>query len=131
MSRSASLLAQLRRYEPAGELEAGHRLAMVELLSAADEAFSRSHFVPGHVTASCFDLDVHAIPAGKGEPDHAHFDVRYLARTARPDSVAIDRTESNDLAWFDLARAAELMPGPESQRVLRKIERLLHERSPS
>jgi hypothetical protein len=57
--------------------------------------------------------------------------VRYLARTSRPDSVAIDRTESNDLAWFDLERAAELMAGPESLRVIRKIERLLRERSTS
>ncbi|HEX2123581.1 MAG TPA: NUDIX domain-containing protein [Thermoanaerobaculia bacterium] len=186
MSRSESLLAQLRGYEPADEPEAGHRLAMLELLSASEAAFSRDHFAPGHFTASCyivddggrlllhhhrrlgrwlqmgghvegvetpdrsalregreesglrdlalavegiFDLDVHAIPAGKGEPDHEHFDVRYLARTSRPGSVAIDRTESNDLAWFGLGRAAELMAGPESLRVIRKIERLLRERS--
>ena len=76
-----------------------------------------------------FDLDVHAIPAAKGEPHHEHFDVRYLARTASPDAIALDRTESNDLAWVTLARAAELMPGSESQRVLRKIERSLRERS--
>lgn len=71
------------------------------------------------------DLDIHAIPAGKGEPDHEHFDVRYVARTATPGAIAIDRAESNELAWFDLARAAELMPAAESHRVLRKIERLL------
>lgn len=75
-----------------------------------------------------FDLDVHAIPAGKGEPDHSHFDVRYLARTSSPDSIAIDRAESHDLAWFSLERAAELMPGPESQRVLRKMTRMVRER---
>lgn len=67
------------------------------------------------------DLDVHAIPAGKGEPDHHHFDVRYLARTTTPEAIAIDRAESNELAWVDLDRAAELMGGPESLRVIRKI----------
>ena len=76
-----------------------------------------------------FDLDIHGIPAGKGEPDHDHYDVRYLARTASPDAIAIDQAESNELAWFTLDRAAELMAGTESHRVLRKIERLLHERS--
>jgi 8-oxo-dGTP pyrophosphatase MutT (NUDIX family) len=76
-----------------------------------------------------FDLDIHGIPAGKGEPDHDHYDVRYLARTASPDAVTLDRAESNDLAWVTLDRAAELMPGSESHRVLRKIERLLRERS--
>ncbi|HET8774187.1 MAG TPA: NUDIX hydrolase [Thermoanaerobaculia bacterium] len=79
--------------------------------------------------AGIFDLDIHGIPAGKGEPDHDHYDVRYLARTASPDAIALDRAESNDLAWVTLDRAAELMPGSESHRVLRKIERLLAERS--
>jgi 8-oxo-dGTP pyrophosphatase MutT (NUDIX family) len=71
------------------------------------------------------DLDVHTIPAGRGEPDHDHFDVRYLARTGRPESVRIDPAESNDLAWVTLDRAAELMPGLESHRAIRKIERML------
>jgi 8-oxo-dGTP pyrophosphatase MutT (NUDIX family) len=68
-----------------------------------------------------FDLDVHVIPAAKGEPEHAHFDVRYVARTRAAEAIAIDRAESNELAWVTLDRAAELMPGPESQRVIRKI----------
>jgi ADP-ribose pyrophosphatase YjhB (NUDIX family) len=68
-----------------------------------------------------FDLDIHTIPAAKGEPEHAHYDVRYVARTDAPDAIAIDRAESNELAWVTLDRAAELMPGPESQRVIRKI----------
>jgi 8-oxo-dGTP pyrophosphatase MutT (NUDIX family) len=77
------------------------------------------------VAGGIFDLDIHAIPAAKGEPDHRHFDIRYLARTSTPDAAVVDRTESNELAWVSLARAAELMPGPESARVLRKIERSL------
>jgi 8-oxo-dGTP pyrophosphatase MutT (NUDIX family) len=75
------------------------------------------------------DLDVHAIPAGKGEPDHDHFDVRYVARTATPDRITIDRAESNELAWFTLDAAADRMPGPESQRMIRKIEAMLRKGS--
>ena len=81
------------------------------------------------LSGSIFDLDIHGIPSAKGEPDHDHYDVRYLARTASPDAIALDRAESNDLAWVTLERAAELMPGSESRRVLRKIERMLRERS--
>lgn len=76
-----------------------------------------------------FDLDIHAIPAAKGEPDHAHFDIRYLAFTESPETAVADDAESNGLAWVTLDRAAELMPGPESARVFRKIERLWRERS--
>lgn len=81
------------------------------------------------MTGGIFDLDIHPIPAAKGEPDHAHFDVRFLAQTASPENVVVDYAESNGLAWVTLERAAELMPGPESARVLRKIERLWRERS--
>lgn len=81
-----------------------------------------------HVIDGIFDLDIHPIPAAKGEPDHAHFDIRYLAHTASPQTAVLDATESNTLGWFTLDRAAELMPGPESARVLRKIERLWRER---
>lgn len=77
------------------------------------------------MAVAIFDLDVHAIPAGRGEPEHRHFDVRYLARTATPDAAMLDRKESMELAWVSLARAAELMAGEESLRVLRKIERSL------
>jgi len=80
------------------------------------------------MTDGIFDLDIHPIPAGKGEPDHAHFDIRYLMRTASPEAAVADREESNDLAWVTLERAAELMPGPDAARVLRKIERLWRER---
>jgi 8-oxo-dGTP pyrophosphatase MutT (NUDIX family) len=188
MERTQRLLDQLRGYDASDAAEAEHRGAMLALLEAGDDAFSRGHFMPGHFTASCyivdgdgrlllhhhrrldrwlqmgghveadewpelaalregaeesglrdlapvsegiFDLDIHPIPAAKGEPDHAHFDIRYLARTCSPESAVADRAESNALAWVTLDRAAELMPGPESARVLRKIERLRRERSQS
>lgn len=81
--------------------------------------------LPDLMASTMFDLDIHVIPAGKGEPDHHHFDVRYVARTERPEAIIIDPAESRDLAWVALERAAELMAGPESQRAIAKIERLL------
>ena len=71
------------------------------------------------------DLDIHVIPAGRGEPEHRHFDVRYIARTGSPDAIAMDAHESKALQWVDLDRAAALMKGEESLRVLRKIARLI------
>jgi 8-oxo-dGTP pyrophosphatase MutT (NUDIX family) len=98
-------------------------------LAALREGAEESGLRDLRLEEGIFDLDVHRIPAGKGEPDHDHFDVRYLARTSSPQAITIDRAESNDLAWVTLPRAAELMPGRESHRVIRKIESLLRERS--
>ena len=77
------------------------------------------------VVDGIFDLDVHRIPAAKGEPDHRHFDVRYLGRTSAPESIAIDRNESNDLAWVPLAEAAARMNEAASSRVVSKIVAML------
>ena len=103
-----------------GHVEAGELPEKAALREGAEES-GLGDLVPQGLV----DLDVHAIPAGRGEPGHDHFDVRYLARTARPDSITIDRAESNDLAWVTLDRATVLMPGAESHRAIRKIERLL------
>ena len=71
------------------------------------------------------DVDVHAIPAGKGEPPHLHHDVRYALATALPDSVRRDEAESIALRWFTLEGAAEAMGEPGATRALARIGRLL------
>jgi 8-oxo-dGTP pyrophosphatase MutT (NUDIX family) len=96
--------------------------------AALREAAEESGLADLELLGGIFDLDVHAIPAGRGEPDHDHFDVRYLARAADPNAIRIDRGESNELAWVPTSRAAELMPR-DAGRVIRKIERVLRERS--
>jgi len=109
-----------------GHVEGSEELAAAALREGAEESGLGDLELLG---GGIFDLDVHAIPAARGEPGHDHFDVRYVAHTAAPHSVTMDRAESNELAWFTLDRAAELMPGTESIRVFRKIERLFSGRS--
>jgi 8-oxo-dGTP pyrophosphatase MutT (NUDIX family) len=72
-----------------------------------------------------FDVDIHTIPAAKGEPDHLHFDVRFVVTTARPDMATIALEESLDLAWLDFDEAERRMNAPESSRAIGKIRRLL------
>lgn len=181
--RHATLLEQLRDYEPQDELEAQHQRDIVNLLTSGGDSFSRADFEPGHITASLFivdppmerlllhhhrrlnrwlqmgghvegdenpaaaalregeeesgladlelvsggifDVDVHVIPAAKGEPEHRHFDVRYLARTRMPEAIAIDHNESNALAWVPLAEAEARMNEAASTRVIAKIGAML------
>jgi 8-oxo-dGTP pyrophosphatase MutT (NUDIX family) len=81
------------------------------------------------VVDGIFDLDVHAIPAAKDEPDHDHFDLRYLARTAAPEAIIMQEDESEELAWVTFEEAIIRMSEDGSTRAIRKIERLLKKRS--
>ena len=72
-----------------------------------------------------FDIDIHVIPAARGEPEHLHFDVRFLVSTARPDIATLSPEESIDLAWLDFDEAERRMNAPESSRALAKIREIV------
>lgn len=71
------------------------------------------------------DLDVHAIPAARGEPPHLHHDVRYAFFTDRPDDARREDAESRDLAWLTLEDAATRLGEPGAARALRKLAPLI------
>ncbi|MFN2375434.1 MAG: NUDIX hydrolase [Candidatus Binatia bacterium] len=71
------------------------------------------------VRASIFDCDVHLIPARKQEPDHWHYDVRFLLEADAGEALVISE-ESKELAWLDLGDVASL--GTDVS-VLRMVER--------
>ena len=100
-----------------GHVEAGELTSAAALREGREESGLADLMLDGGI----LDVDVHAIPASKGDPSHHHFDVRYLARTAAPHSVTMHPDESNDLAWVTLERAAVLMNAPESTRVIHKL----------
>ena len=71
------------------------------------------------VSAEIFDLDRHRIPARGTEPEHSHYDVRFLIE-ADPDEPLVVTGESKDLAWVELARVAELNPEASLRRLVLK-----------
>ena len=107
-----------------GHIEEGESAEEAALREAREE----SGLADLEILGGIFDLDIHDIPAAGAEPDHDHFDVRFLAHTADPDAVRIAGGESNEIAWVPLDRAAELMPS-DARRVIGKIERALRDRS--
>jgi 8-oxo-dGTP pyrophosphatase MutT (NUDIX family) len=68
-----------------------------------------------------FDVDVHTIPfsRGRNEPEHLHFDVRFLLLAPNRDIAISD--ESNDLRWFSLDEAAAVASDDSLGRMIRKV----------
>ena len=52
------------------------------------------------LSAEIFDIDIHVIPARRNEPEHLHYDCRFLIEAEDEDYVVSD--ESHDLAWIGL-----------------------------
>jgi len=67
-----------------------------------------------------FDLDVHAIPARKQEPEHLHLDVRFWF-IAKNKTLTISE-ESNELEW--MARA-DIEAKTDEESVLRMVRKTL------
>jgi 8-oxo-dGTP pyrophosphatase MutT (NUDIX family) len=74
------------------------------------------------------DVDVHLIPAARGEPPHRHFDVRYAVLAAAPAGARHDPEESLGLAWVPLAALASRMAEAGAARAAARLERLLDAR---
>lgn len=70
-----------------------------------------------------FDVDRHRIPARGTEPEHWHFDVRFLLVADPAESLA-PSDESREVAWVPLEKIYEINPEESLARLVRKTRRL-------
>lgn len=73
------------------------------------------------VVNGLFDVDVHAIPARKGEPAHHHFDVRVLLRAHT--EVLAAATDALAARWVPLADVHTVETDESVLRAVRKLTR--------
>ena len=69
------------------------------------------------VEAEPFDLDRHRIPARTQEPEHWHYDVRYVVRAGASEAFEVSE-ESHALAWRSIR---EIAADPASDESLRRM----------
>lgn len=96
-----------------------YRVAMREL---EEESGIAPNMVTGD--SKVFDLDIQCIPARKDEPEHLHFDTRFLARF--DDAQPLPGSEENiTMRWFTLDEAeAEVTPGHGRWRMIQKLRQM-------
>lgn len=109
-----------------GHLEPGEMPPEAALREAEEESG-----LPGltFLGGGIFDVDVHDIPAARGEPAHRHFDLRYVVIAPEASGQSMDPLESLDLAWLSFDEAEVRMPAHESLRAIRKLRQIFRGRS--
>lgn len=84
----------------------GHADGDVELARVAlREAEEESGLLDLEVEFVVFDLDRHRIPARGDEPEHWHYDVRFVVHACGSEAFVVGE-ESHALAWRDVAEIA-------------------------
>ena len=71
------------------------------------------------VSEEVFDVDCHRIPARGREPEHWHYDIRFMLEADPREALQIS-DESHDLAWVEIARLADYNDEESMLRMARK-----------
>ena len=106
-------------FQLGGHVDPGDQTVLDAALREAAEESGLAGLTPWD--EAVFDVDVHTIPlrSGRNEPEHLHFDVRFLL--VAPDRDIAISDESNDLRWFDLDHAIAIVGDDSVRRMIRKV----------
>ena len=112
---------KLRRWlQPGGHFETADNSAS----DAAKRELSEETGVDASLLQSApFDLDIHSIPARKMEPEHEHFDLRFVFR-ANSDKIAA-ASDALDARWVKLAEISQIESDAWVMRAAAKLQERL------
>lgn len=121
---TAALLTHHRKLDLWVQL-GGHADGELDLLAVAHREGLEESGLPSlePLSAAPFDLDIHTIPARGEEPEHEHFDVRFIFRA--PQQAVIVSDESHDLAWVPLTHMGSVTREVSMARMVAKTAAFL------
>lgn len=98
-----------------GHADGNHDLLVVALTEAREESGIDDVAL---LFPDIFDLDIHVIPARHADPEHLHYDVRYVVHTGHSRHVVSE--ESHDLAWVPVLSMSHYTTEESMLRMARK-----------
>ena len=108
----------------------GHCDGEENVLAVAQREALEESGIEGLILASPrpFDLDIHTIPARANEPEHEHYDVRWMLIAPENAKFTVS-PESIELRWFTTEEMGSLPLTSGNLRLLEKWRRLLSRRA--
>ena len=103
--------------QPGGHVEPGD----ADMVAAARREVAEEVGLPALelLGEGILDVDIHRIPARKVEPEHEHFDIRFLFRASS--RAFVQGSEVAGAKWVALGEIGETHSDPSVQRALSKI----------
>ena len=89
--------------QPGGHADGLSDVAEVAMKEAEEETGLKNLRL---VAPAIFDIDIHSIPQRKNEPQHYHYDCRFLIQCESNDQYVIS-DESHDLAWVNMRELSD------------------------
>ena len=114
--------SKLHRWlQPGGHVDPGDESVFAAAQREVAEEVGLPNLPPatGH-GSGLFDVDVHVIPARKGDPEHRHFDVRFLLQS--PTMEVIAGSDAKAARWVPLG---EVNAEASDESVMRAVRKLL------
>ncbi len=101
----------------------GHTDGNPDVLAVAKKELSEESGIEKArlVSEDIFDLAIHEIPERKDEPEHLHFDIRFLFVVPSTVSFKVNKDEGHDVRWFALDKVNDIEKCW-LERVVRKVE---------
>lgn len=120
-ARSAVLMTHHRKLNKwlqlGGHADGYSDLLQVAVIEAQEESGLKQFKA---LSENIFDLDIHLIPAHGKDPEHYHYDVRFILETDHDSKDLIVSDESHAVAWVKRAEVLPLNPEESMMRMLEK-----------
>jgi len=109
-----------RWLQPGGHIEPNDKTIKD---AAKRELLEETSLCPPFNCLGLLDIDIHTIPKKKEQPEHLHFDIRFLFVTDKKDIKA--GSDASEAKWVSVAKLTPNNSDESILRALRKIPKLL------